>query len=77
VLEDRDVQLTNHLLVCEALSKAEGGRSDVPDEVFLVSTSLEDRWWVTCLRRDGASYYDDEERFLEVDPATLLAGTSR
>ncbi len=77
VLEDRDIYLTNHQLVYEALSRAEGGRPDAPDEIFLVSTFLEKPWWVTCLRRDGKSYYDDGERFAEIDPATLVAVTNR
>jgi hypothetical protein len=77
VLEDRDIQLTNHQLVYEALCRAERGRPDAPDEVFLVSTFLEKPWWVTCLRRGGESYYDDGERFAEIDPATLVAVTNR
>jgi hypothetical protein len=77
VLEDRDIQLTNHQLVYDALTQAEEGRDDAPDEVFLVSTFLEDRWWVTCLRRCRASYYDDGERFAEIDPGTLVSLTHR
>ncbi|HKM63109.1 MAG TPA: hypothetical protein VJY39_11535, partial [Acidisphaera sp.] len=37
----------------------------------ILSTSISHTWWVTCLRRDGHSCYDESERFHEVDPATL------
>jgi hypothetical protein len=40
VLEENDVFLTNHQLVAEALSSAEAGLSNLPDAIFLVSTSL-------------------------------------
>jgi hypothetical protein len=53
------------------------GRSDVPDEVFLVSTIRPNPWWVTCLRREGKNYYDDGERFHELDPTTLTQLTKR
>jgi hypothetical protein len=77
VLEERDNQLTNHQLVFEALSRAEEGMADAADEVFLVSTHRANPWWVTCLRRDGRNYYDDGERFEEIDPVTLTPLTSR
>jgi hypothetical protein len=44
---------------------------------FVISAFREGPWFVTCLRRDGASYYDDEERYQAIDPATLVAVTSR
>jgi hypothetical protein len=70
VLEENDISLTNHQCVTDALAKVEAGMSDIPDEVFLVTTTFA-KWQVSCLRRDGANYYDDDERFHEVDPATL------
>ena len=60
VLEDADIQLTNELLVGDALARAEEGRTDKPDEIYLVSTHTDSSWWVTCLRRPGKSHYDDE-----------------
>jgi hypothetical protein len=51
--------------------------SDAADEIFLVSTSIIDRWWITCLRRAGKTYYDDDERFHEIDPTTLIGLTKR
>lgn len=77
VLEDRDDQLTNHQRVFETLSRAEEGLENGPDEVFLVSTFLDNPWWVTCLRREGKTCYDDGERFEEIDPATLAPLTTR
>jgi hypothetical protein len=77
VLEENDLSLTNHQLVAEAMSRAEAGRADAPDEIFLVSTIRSNPWWVTCLRRDGANYYDDGERFHELDPAILAPLTKR
>jgi hypothetical protein len=40
VLEENDLFLTNHQLVADALSSAEAGLSNLPDEIFLVSTSF-------------------------------------
>lgn len=77
VLEENDIQLTNAQLVADALAVAERDRDDRPDEVYLVSTSIDDLWHVTCLRREGKTYYDDGERFWPVEPATLLQLTVR
>ena len=51
--------------------------ADPPDEIFLVSTHIANLWWVTCLRREGKTYYDDGERFHEFDPAALAQLTRR
>jgi hypothetical protein len=64
-------------LVADAMTKAEIGRSDAPDEIFLVSTFHPNPWWVTCIRRPGKTYYDDGERFSEVNPADLVQLTKR
>ncbi|WP_429574848.1 hypothetical protein [Paraburkholderia sp. UCT70] len=77
VLEEDDIQLTNHDLVADALSRAEKGRTDTPDEIYVVSTCCDDVWWVTCLRRDGKPGYDDSERYLECDPSKLVQLTDR
>ena len=77
VLEENDMSLTNHQVVADAMASAEAGRSDAPDEVFLVSTFRSNPWWVTCLRRDGTNYYDDGERFHELDPVSLTQLTKR
>lgn len=78
ILEENDISLTNHQLVADAMARAEAGVVDPPDEIFVVSThNLQSSWWVTCLRRDGATYYDDGERFHEYDPAALRQLTKR
>lgn len=77
VLEENDLSLTNHQRVADALVSAEATMSDAADEIFLVSTALADKWWITCLRRAGKSYYDDVERFHEVEPTTLVGLTKR
>jgi hypothetical protein len=77
VLEENDLSLTNHQRVADALVPAEAAIPDAADEIFLVSTHIADKWWVTCLRRAGKTYYDDGERFHEVDPATLVGLTKR
>lgn len=67
--------VVDHQLVAEAMASAEIGRLDVPDELFL--TFQPNPWWVTCLRRLGETYYDDSERFYELDPASLVRLTKR
>lgn len=78
MLEENDISLTNHQLVADAMTHAEATVIDLaPDEVFLVSTSIADTWHVTCLRREGRSYYDDAERFHEFQPPVLVKLTKR
>jgi hypothetical protein len=50
VLEEDDLSLTNHFRVADALVSAEAATPDAPDEVFLVSTCIEQTW---CLRGPG------------------------
>jgi hypothetical protein len=77
VLEENDMSLTNHQRVADSMSLAEAGMTDPPDEIFLVSTHIAHMWWVTCLRREGKTYYDDDERFHQFDPAALTRLTRR
>lgn len=77
VLEENDLSLTNEQRVADALVRAEAAMPDAADEIFLVSTHIAEKWWVTCLRRAGKTYYDDGERFHEIDPATLIGLTRR
>lgn len=76
VFEDNDMFLSNAQLIADALVKAEAPRSDCPDEAYVVATYIKP-WYVTCLRRPGKTYYDEGERFWEVDPGTLLDLTGR
>jgi hypothetical protein len=78
VLEESDMFLTNEGLVADAFLRAEKDFSDQPDEIFLVSTYVDNAWWVTCLRRGETTYYDDDdERPREIDPAVLVGLTKR
>jgi len=77
VLEDGDIQLTNEQRIYEALVDAESARTDAPDEIYVVNTTIDNPWWVTCIRRTGKTYFDEGERFWEVDSATLVALTQR
>lgn len=79
VLEENDISLTNHELVANAMVHAEGRVATdlLPDEVFLVSTSIANIWHVTCLRREGKNYYYDGERYHEFQPSELVKLTKR
>jgi hypothetical protein len=76
VLEDADISLTNESVVADTFSLVEQGRDDTPDEVYMVST-FTSAWYVTCLRRPGHTFHDDDERYWEVDPGTLADLTGR
>ena len=77
ILEENDLSLTNHQRVADALAPQKRRCTTQRTKFFLVTTHIAQTWWVTCLRRAGKTYYDDGERFHEVDPATLDRLTSR
>jgi hypothetical protein len=77
VLEENDLSLTNPEIVHNAFALAESSEPNPPDAIFLVATSIPQPWWVTCLRREGKNYYDDGERFHELDPGNLIQLTRR
>ncbi len=58
VLEENDIQLTNHLVVADALLEVEKTMADCPDEVYLVSTAIKNPWWIFALRIDQQDYCD-------------------
>jgi hypothetical protein len=60
VLEEHDIALTNHRSVGEAVQAAIADRTDVPDEIFLVSTAIEQEWTVWSLLRDGTFWPDED-----------------
>ena len=76
VLEEDDLWWTNHLLVAEALAPAEATTPDAPDEVLMVSTGLDQIWWVVCLRGPGL-VAGERMPFREFDPKKLTKLTSR
>jgi len=73
VLENGDLFLSNHIIILEAVERGLVGRNDLPDEVWLVDTTIEAEWTVWCLIRDGVSFPDEESsvRFQEFNPADL------
>jgi hypothetical protein len=76
VLEANDMSLTSHLLVADALAPAEATMPDAPDEVFMVSTGLDQTWWVVCLR--GLGRVDGKPMpHREFNPKELTKLTSR
>jgi len=81
VLEDADIQLTNHVVVAEALARAEASRSDLPDEIYLVTSYLETSWQAICLRRSSPQEYNgltgERWEYEKFDPAELTDLTGR
>jgi hypothetical protein len=80
ILEDNDIFLTNAQVVYEALAKVEGDFSDRPDEIYLVSSVIEDKWFVHVLRADDVGYYEmtaNHECLYAFDPAQLVDLTQR
>ena len=53
ILEDRDISLSNYMLIGDRLAGILEARAGVPDEIYLVETSL-DQWEVRPMK------YDDE-----------------
>jgi hypothetical protein len=75
VLENGDIALSNHIVILEAAEAALADRSDEPDELWLVDTTIETEWTAWCLIRDGVSFPDDEtsNRYWDFKPAELEA----
>lgn len=73
ILENRDISLTNHGLVANAIEELAASRDDMPDEIFYVDTIIEDRWSVGSLYRNGAIWPDEETpvRYHEFKPSLL------
>lgn len=73
VLENRDLALSNHLLIGNAVEDALRGRQDAPDEVWLVDTTIASEWTAWCIARDGMIFPDGETSHPHwtFDPATL------
>ena len=72
ILEENDIQLTNHFRVGDALLEIEKGIAEKPDEVYLLSTGVS-VWFGVPLRVDGTTFYDLplEQRYWETGPAVL------
>jgi hypothetical protein len=75
VLENGDMALTNHMAVYDAAAAALAGRTDRPDEVWLVDTTIAWMWTAWCLIRDSLGFPDDEtdNRYWDFRPEELEA----
>jgi hypothetical protein len=79
VLEENDIQLTNHEVVTKAVLKAEKTLGRAADEIYVVSTSSTP-WHVYFVRVDDHSCLDlsdSEEWSWDTDPAQLSSLTGR
>ena len=75
VLEENDIQLTNHHVVADALVAVEADMGERPDEVYLVSSAVKSTWWALALRIDRCSFYDLAQAAAgpwEFDPMALI-----
>lgn len=74
VLEDNDIQLTNHVIVAETYLPIARAMNNRPDETYLVSTVV-DTWNAWPLLIDNTSLLDmfdhDQNPRWEIDPSTL------
>jgi hypothetical protein len=80
VLEDNDIQLTNPARVYDALNVLQAEFDNWPDEIYLVSTIIENPWWVHALRVGDQRYYEMSEVgncLTEFDPDHLVDVTLR
>jgi hypothetical protein len=73
VLENGDLSLSNHVVILEAAEAALLNRSDQPDELWLVDTTVRNEWTAWCLIRDGVPFPDDDTplRYFDFNPAFL------
>jgi len=73
ILENRDVALSNHMNIFEAAEQALMGRTDGPDEIWLVDVAIEEEWTVWCLLRDAIPFPDEDTstRYYEFRPGDL------
>lgn len=74
ILENNDIALSNHIVVGNSVRALLKGRDDMPDEIFLVDTCVDD-WAVWSLYRDGMFWPDEATatRYREVNPKMLDA----
>ena len=80
ILEDNDLQLTNPQRVFNVLNQVESNIASRPDEIHLVSTMIDNPWYVHALRIDDHTYYRLSESRLcmtEIDSSTLADLTGR
>ena len=80
ILEDNDLQLTNPQRVFDVLTQVENTIEGKPDEIHLVSTMIDNPWYVHALRIDDHTYYwlsESRQCMTEIDSKTLDDLTGR
>jgi hypothetical protein len=75
VLESGDIALSNHIVIRDAVEHALTERSDHPDEIWLVDTTIAAEWTVWCLMRDGLWFPDENTavRYRDFNPNELTS----
>lgn len=68
VLEDRDISLSNHVLIGGVLAALVAEHPHLPDEIYLVETAL-DRWDVRLMKHDKSLLLGED--WIEFDSAQL------
>lgn len=80
VLEDNDIQLTNHAVVTKTFLPLARARTDRPDETYVVASCM-DPWHAWPVLVDGKSYFDfaqvGDVQDWEIDPTKMSALTKR
>jgi hypothetical protein len=74
IFEDSDIFLSNEILIGDALVRLLKERSDTPDEIYLVQTTV-DRWAVHLMKHDRS--YLQEGDWAEFDCDELIDITTR
>jgi hypothetical protein len=80
ILEENDLQLTNAQRVFDVLTQVENTVAGKPDEIYLVSTIIDNPWYVHALRIDDRTYYllsESRQCMTEIDSRTLVDLTGR
>jgi len=81
ILEDNDIQITNHAIVTETYVPLATARPDCPDQTYLISNNDGGPWDLFPILIDGHSLFDLEdagqEVIFEIDPNTLTPITLR
>ena len=72
ILENTDITLTNHVLVAEALGELLATREDSPDHIFIVDTTIPERW--SAFRPVINGTFDINMEWIDVSPPEEGAG---
>jgi hypothetical protein len=81
ILEENDVQITNHWVIADALREVERSAKFRPNEVYLLSTAIDAFWSLWVLRVDDHIYEElsiwGDSLTPEIDPGSLKDLTGR